>query len=774
MEQEFDEAENELNISEGNNNPSFINHTANESESESESHNSLQAVEEKLENETPETFDEVEHELSTKTADELFDTDISETNSSVSLLSTHVSEHNESEMTSFLEDKSDKEYDESTKIVSEKESSDKADEELKLEQEMLEDPDNSQNVDDDIIVAGNELSELMKEENENIFSEHSGDESDDTETISESSTEKNNNTSTELEDWKDKSESHDHIEELSEESVSSAQNVEDLSATSEFQEELKKAVEKAIQENPSAKNVVVIKYDKEDTHPSIQHVNVQDYKTEMYQRQEHVDNKTVEDILTQSMNGVISTTDAATDDLTDQLVQDITPAEANLVNDELNVDSTIHDTKVSADMIKEDVINNAIVEPYVNTDILDNKAFRDFEHVSLQHAIQKKESSEHHRPQTFKRQSKMAKTTGENPDRGEMINEQSNDKQEVYLTSHDQQREQARLFALHDAIKRATIDIPPGMPVNTYLSDVMGVSDVGEYKPSKNMLHYYGGISEFHQVFANKAKKQISFEDIDVLVGLISDVNGMFTTIYKLLPKQEEAEKEQEQTQDKSVLDHAYEVLKFYSQIRGFVNTVVFNRHLVIQDIVYLKDKVSNLHTSEEDMLYFYSLDVQHAKVKSRGSYYSKLDPKIDLFLKRVTDTSTDFQIDVKKILRAFFGFEKAVVFFDNDVRSLVSNINIQNPLEALKTVDRVVMILIRLIEIKIDIFRSLIELKDSFKNLIQYRTKIIDSLEGAEQIIHYHSLGTNSTRINSVRNILALFIMVMYFFAANDNTNDF
>lgn len=521
---------------------------------------------------------------------------------------------------------------------------------------------------------------------------------------------------------------HDELEELSLASEA-AETVEALSETSEFHEELKNAMENAIKDNPNAKTIMVIKYDKDDTHPQIQHVDVDDYKAEFYERQDHTDHKTVEEILTQSMGGGNGA--------------EIKPALEGPILDEGSVSDKL---KAEAETIIQpsEEAKNSAAEVLSGAANVSAEQMAAFENLSLRDAVNEHPHSRghgHHQPSTFGR---VIRRTGKEETKAEQISEQGAQAQDVYLSSHEKMHQALKLFAEHDALKRATRKIPKGVPSNIFFADLMGLSGVGEHKPSYNMIKFYGGLSEFHQHFADKAKRQVSFEDIDTLIGLLSDMNGIFTTIYDLLPDKEAIEGEKDSSPGKSVLDHAYSILRFYSQVRGFVNTVVFNRHLLVQDIRFIKQRVNDLHTDKDDMLYFYALDAEYLKIRSRGKRFS-FDPKIEGFLKRIEHVSVGFGIDVKVILRSFFHFEKSVVFFDNDVRELAFGINVSTPLDAIRTVDKVIMFLVRVIEMKVEIFRSLANLKKSLENLGKYRSEIIDNLNGAEQLIHYYNMQEES-----------------------------
>ena len=663
----------------------------------------------------------------------------------------------EKELSEYFEDQTEKSFDKTAQIV------DEEDEELKTESvsdnesvgSEKEEVNEEFTGDDEIIEEDHDdVSVSTSEQDDDLIPDESENE---TETIEDSNKTQEDSVATgeienplqegsedmELEHSKD-----DEVEEISPMSVE-VQEAEDLSATSEFHEELKNAMENAIKENPNAKTIMVIKYDKDDTHPSIQHVDVDDYKEEFYERQEHKDQKTVEEILSQSMTGGNG--------------EDILPA----LDGPILEGSILDDTRVS-DQLKEEA--QTIIEPtgeakgtvegILNGSITINPhEMANFENVSLQDALNDNihhhtqntvngHVSNHlmpnsHGPKIFK---KVNKTDTEMT-KSEQVQEAGENAKEVYLSSHEKMHNALKLFAEHDALKRATVKIPKGIPSNVFLADFMGVSGIGEHKPSYNMIKYYGGLSEFNSHFAEKAKRQISFEDIDTLIGLISDVNGIFTTIYDLLPSKDEVENEKESSPGKSVLDHAYDILRFYSQVRGFINTIVFNRHLIIQDIKFIKSRVNDLHTDIDDMLYFYSFDEQYLKVKTRGARFH-FDPKIEAFLKRIDNISAGFGVDVKKILRTFFHLEKAVIFFDNDTRLLATSINVTTPLDAIRTVDSVIMYIIRIIELKVDIFKSMTEFKTALENLAKYRSEIIDNLNGAEQIIHYYTLKEESAGI--------------------------
>jgi hypothetical protein len=654
----------------------------------------------------------------------------------------------DNEIEEFLDDKSDKSTENSVEVVAEN-SQVQEDGQSNVSGEGESEKENDQedfDRDDEILENDQENASMNSEEALNAMLEEQEEEQTDTvepsDKVDESSEAISGFNVSEHMEMKSEASPNDSIDELFSE-ISEAEKVTDLSATSEFHDELHNAMEQAIKDNPKAKTIMVVKFDKDDKNPVVEHLDVEDYKEEFYNRQGHSNHKSVEEILTESMSG------------TKGHSTEIKPA----------LDAPILDDKPVADKLKEEA--DALIVPtddnkgpeagVLDGSLIKKEDYLKFEHESLKDAIEEHAHHGHHNNRIVKRNARNHKTLT----KSEELKEQGTQAQDVYLSSHEKMHNALRMFAEHDALKRAMTPIPKGKPANVFLSDLMGISGVGDHKPSYNMIKYYGGLSEFHSHFAEKAKRQISFEDIDTLIGLLSDMNGIFTTIYDLLPQKDEIEGEKDNKLGKSILDHAYDILRFYSQVRGFINTVVFNRHLLIQDIRFIRSRVNDLHTDMDDMLYFYSMDVQFMRVKTLGKKYS-FDPKIEGFLKRIDDISVGFGIDVKTILRSFFHFEKAVVFFDNDTRQLATNINVSTPLDAIRTVDSVIMYLIRIIELKIDIFRSLANLKTSMENMGKYRTQILDNLRGAEQLIHYYTVNEESALLPRLG---ALVLMVFVFF---------
>lgn len=652
----------------------------------------------------------------------------------------------EKEIDEFLNDQSDNSEEKSEEIVSSSSSVEEDDSQRGEDQEETGSQEGSQVSGEAGSPASSEKAEaseasefkaddeILEEDEENslehqeeMLDEMMAEDSQQTETIEESS---NESETTEPVDGFEASQpsmnsqeaSDDSISEISPKSVE-AEKLEDLSETSEFHDELHTALEQAIKDNPNAKQIMLLKFDKDDEHPKVEHIDVEDYEEEYYNRQGHANHKSVEEILTESMSG--GNGSEIKPALNGPILGDKSVAEGLRQEAEAIVVPT-HDS-------------NAPPSGVLDGSLIKKNDYLDFEHEPIQEAINH-HGNHHKRPKVF------GKSVKETPpmSKSEELKLQGEQAKDVYLTSNEKMHNALKLFAQHDALKRAMRKIPRGIPANVFLSDLMGISGVGDHKPTYNMIKYYGGLSEFHHHFAEQAKRQISFEDIDTLIGLLSDMNGIFTTIYDLLPTKDEVEGEKDNTLGKSVLDHAYDILRFYSQVRGFINTVVFNRHLIIQDIRFIKSRVNDLHTDIDDMLYFYSFDVQYLKVKTLGRPFS-FDPKIEGFLKRIENISVGFGIDVKTILRSFFHFEKAVVFFDNDTRQLASGINVSTPLDAIRTIDSVIMYLIRVIELKTDIFKSLVNLKNSLENLAKYRSEILDNLRGAEQLIHYHTLQQES-----------------------------
>jgi hypothetical protein len=329
-----------------------------------------------------------------------------------------------------------------------------------------------------------------------------------------------------------------------------------------------------------------------------------------------------------------------------------------------------------------------------------------------------------------------------------------------YAQDNYQNQKALKIFAENDAFNRATMALPEGEPAQVFLSDLMGVSGVGAYKPSPNMIHFYGAQSGFQGHFAHKANSNTSFDDVDLLVGLLSDINGVFHTIFNMIPSKKETEKQKEIT-EKSNFDKAYEVLKFYSKVRGFVHTLVFNRHLLVKDIQFLKDKVDNLHTSEEDMIKFYDLEVEFSRLKTKAVLYGDND-NVESHLHKIKQTSYDFEKNAKVALKSMFTLEKTIIFFDNDARELASLIDVENPIQAIQAFDRVILFISKLLEIKVDLFKSMIEMKDSLEALKRDRGILQKEISSANKLIHYAEL-VDGRELRQGSIMVMLFVLLLW-----------
>jgi hypothetical protein len=495
-----------------------------------------------------------------------------------------------------------------------------------------------------------------------------------------------------------------------------------------FDDVFNDAMETAIKNDPTAESVVVIGYNKNDKTSDIKNIKIENFRNGTFRSPLLGENKNPEDLLTDTTPAVPVGTDKTAEESQNLLHEKIEELEENEIKGHLESES--------------DKLNNPKGMPDLTKPFSGSHEFQEFDHLSFEDEL-------------VKQQDQIAEAMGESNEAN------PHDK---YLKNQQQAKEALRLFAESDAIRRATQELPPGIPDQVFFSDLMGVSGVGKYEPSSNMLHYYGALSGFQGHFANKARSTISFEDVDTLTGLLSDMNGVFTTIFNLLPSKKEAEAEKDDDySQKSNFDKAYDILKFYSRVRGFVHTLVYNRHLIVQDIQFLKDKVENLNSTQEDMLRFYGIEVEYARMVLVSNKYNN-DIKIKKNLSNIRGVTYNFSQDVKLALKSLFTLEKAIIFFDNDVRTLSHNINTSNPYEALKTIDHVILMITRLFEVKLDLFESLVEMKTSLLNLKRYRGTLTTEIRNCEKLASYYDLIGAGIRVPSTSltfTLVALFLWV-------------
>lgn len=483
----------------------------------------------------------------------------------------------------------------------------------------------------------------------------------------------------------------------------------------------KESMKEALKRNPDAELIPSIVIDTTDNTASANDIKVSEFLSELdnsdsFLNSDSKPNNSVEEILSKALEdkSPVKHSNSATAQLLEDLESKVT-----------DHDKTAEEKMKGLDAKEEKEIGGIPAKVMTN-----NKRFHNFENVTIEQEIEGPAKKS------------VQGDPNQNMSRSDQIQAHGSIVQQQYLHSHTKKLQKLKIRAEDEALKRTQYKIPKGIPDVIFMSDYFNVSGVGEHKPGMAMVAYYGKKSQFHLHFANQAENQISFEDIDTLIGIISDINGIYNGIFKLLPSKKEVEEKSETKieQLNSALDKAYDILRFYSRLRSFVNTVVYQRHLIVADMQKLRRKVNYLQTDEDDMLRFYALQDQYLKVKTRGLKYD-YDPKIKLFLKKVDQISVPFGADVKTILRSVFKLEKAIVFFDSDIRSLAMGVNTENPIEVLKTIDNVMMLLIRIMEAKDDILKTAKETKAALKGIVVHRGNIVENLSGAEQLIHYYRL---------------------------------
>lgn len=616
------------------------------------------------------------------------------------------------EISDFLEDDSDRAEDQIVQVVDENASTPsnqkitKADD---LEDTSEAQSENSEDQSEDVDVFGG----VSTQENEDITPSHEA--SKNTEELEAENQET-------IDDDKTKTE----LAELAKEEGLEIER-EESSLENDMRTQYKESLKAAIKDNQDVATIPVIVIDENGNTAKVDTVNVNEFQTEMLNGEsflnspsESAKTKSVEEILGNSMD-------------TNTGKSNFTAKEGGDLFGDVGSKVTEHETDTELKMKGLDATEEKKIGGIPTSEMTGNKDFKDFEAVTIEEAITNPnhKAQKHHKKNLYSRMH-----------RGEQIQSTGAISQEHYVSNHSKKMADLKIRAESEALIRTEYKIPKGMPDVIFMSDYFNVSGVGEHRPPMTMTNYYGHQSEFHKHFSEKAEKQISFEDIDTLIGLVSDINGIFNGIFKLLPSKEEIEEESSSKLGKinSALDKAYDILRFYSRLRSFVNTVVYERHLIVQDLQLLRSKVDFLQTDEEDMLRFYALERQHLKVKTRGLMFD-YDPKIKMFMKNIDGISVQFGSDVKTILRTVFKLEKAIVFFDSDIRSLARGVNTENPIEVLKTIDSVMMLLIRIMEVKIDILKSADEVKKALKGIVKHRVNIVGNLEGAEQLIHYYKM---------------------------------
>ena len=235
----------------------------------------------------------------------------------------------------------------------------------------------------------------------------------------------------------------------------------------------------------------------------------------------------------------------------------------------------------------------------------------------------------------------------------------------------------------------------------------------------------------------------VTFQEIDTLVDLLNSINGIYQQYFLIMPKENELVdiKANSAENEKSTIDKTLEVLNFYKKMRTFVKTIVFNRKQLLDDIHFLQSRTDKLKATEDDMLEFYDLEHQYFRAKMGSALYEEKDPKFSTYFMSIHDLTLSFETDLKKVVKEVYNLSKFNNFFQAVITELGTSSQTVNILSILVTIDKVLMLLLRLYEFKSEIKLTIKTTQEALTNLKYYRMQIETVLNQVNKLTEYYRI---------------------------------
>lgn len=208
-------------------------------------------------------------------------------------------------------------------------------------------------------------------------------------------------------------------------------------------------------------------------------------------------------------------------------------------------------------------------------------------------------------------------------------------------------------------------------------------------------------------------------------------MRAIYDAYYDALPSEE----------NDSTLSKTVDVLKFYSRIREFIKKVILNKHQLLQDLVFVHDKVHSLSASENNMLSFYDLEEKFLDVKAKANRFEEKDQKFSIYFSQINNFNGQFEAEVKKIEAAAADLFKLNDFFTEKLSKLEETNQEDKITNVLDKFDKVLTMTVRLIELKIDLENAIEEMKGGMIDLKDLRLKIEADILNVEKLTEFYLL---------------------------------
>ena len=102
-----------------------------------------------------------------------------------------------------------------------------------------------------------------------------------------------------------------------------------------------------------------------------------------------------------------------------------------------------------------------------------------------------------------------------------------------------------------------------------------------------------------------------------------------------------------------------------------------------------------------------------------------KLQVYVDSYMSHLDNLAYEFETDTKTLKANMSQFVKLHNFFEREIDAIYESEDKNGVVNALEKFDKIMMLTLRILELKVEIQQNLKEVKDRVQNLTGYRTKV-------------------------------------------------
>ena len=254
-------------------------------------------------------------------------------------------------------------------------------------------------------------------------------------------------------------------------------------------------------------------------------------------------------------------------------------------------------------------------------------------------------------------------------------------------------------------------------------------------------------------ILQRKGEKLVSVKDIATILHILEEVRQLYNDIYDVLPSEDK--------KDKSTLEATVDVLRYYAKIRSFLKKVYLLRKQLLSDLDYVSDKIHLLTADGNDMLFFYGLQDKYLAIKIKAEPHKLKDSKFSIYFQMMDDFVLKFNENVQQIGASSQDVLKLNDFFTKEIDQLQSYETDSSILNALDKFDKILMLSVKLIELKIDIETSVHKMKESFIKLQKQKDQVEEVLNNINLLADHFENGpatTTSALVSNKESLIAAF----------------